>query len=95
MGAICGMGFPPEEVVGKPSPIALRIALETCEVGDPREGLLIGDRLETDILGAKRMGMDSVLVLTGVASRQDLEGSGLRPTWIEESLATLVGIRPC
>lgn len=95
VGAISGMGFPPEEIVGKPSPIALQVALETAGVSDPREGLLIGDWLETDILGAQRMGMDSVLVLTGIASPEDLEGGEIRPTWTVESLAALVGIKPC
>ena len=37
---------------------------------------MIGDRLETDIEGAARLGWDSMLVLTGIASRADLEDVG-------------------
>ncbi|MFQ6090867.1 MAG: HAD-IIA family hydrolase, partial [Candidatus Bipolaricaulia bacterium] len=49
VGAIEGMGFPPEAVVGKPSKVAFMVAMEAAGVGGPRESLLIGDRLETDI----------------------------------------------
>lgn len=93
VGAIIGMGFPPEEVVGKPSPIAFKVALETAGVSGPKECLLIGDRLETDILGAARSEMDSVLVLSGVTGQEDLQGSKLQPTWVAESLAALVRVK--
>ncbi len=93
VGAIRGMGFPPEEVVGKPAEVAFRVALEAAGVDDPKKCLLIGDRLETDILGAARLGIDSVLVLTGVTSQEDLGKSAVRPTWTAASLAELVGIR--
>ncbi|MFQ6090633.1 MAG: HAD hydrolase-like protein, partial [Candidatus Bipolaricaulia bacterium] len=55
---------------------------------------LIGDRLETDIRGAARVGMDSALVLTGVTGREDVERGDPKPTWVAESLATLVGVKP-
>ncbi|MGQ9477002.1 MAG: HAD-IIA family hydrolase [Candidatus Bipolaricaulia bacterium] len=94
VGAITGMGFPPEEVVGKPSPIAFRVALQAAGVSNARNCLVIGDRLETDILGAREAGLDSALVLTGVTSREELERSPIRPTWVAASLAELVGIKP-
>jgi HAD superfamily hydrolase (TIGR01450 family) len=94
VGAISGMGFPPEEIVGKPSPIAFRVALQAAGISDARGCLLIGDRLETDILGAERAGMDSVLVLTGVTCRAEVERSSVRPTYVAESLAVLVGLKP-
>jgi 4-nitrophenyl phosphatase len=95
VGAIVGMGFPPEEVVGKPSPVAFKVALASLGVG-PKECLVIGDRLETDILGAARAGLDSALVLTGVTSRKELAGSQIKPTYVAESLAALVtlGVKP-
>jgi len=88
VGALKGMGFPAEAVVGKPSPIAFRVALERLDV-DPASILMIGDRLETDILGGAEAGLDTALVLTGVAAREDAS-SAIRPTWISESLAALV-----
>lgn len=71
VGAIEGMGFPPEAVVGKPSPIAFGVALEVAGVS-PHEALMIGDRWETDIQGAKRAGLATALVLTGVTGEEDL-----------------------
>lgn len=93
VGAIEGMGFPPEEVVGKPSKVAFEVALATAGA-EPKECLLIGDRLETDILGAARVGMDSALVLTGITGREDVERGDPKPTWFAESLAALVGVKP-
>ncbi|MBC7092676.1 HAD-IIA family hydrolase [Candidatus Bipolaricaulota bacterium] len=88
VGALVGMGFEPEEVLGKPSAISYRVALEV--VGAPVErALMIGDRLETDILGAQHLGMDTALVLSGVSAREDIARQRIRPTWIAASLAAL------
>jgi len=88
VGAIQGMGFQPHAVIGKPSPIAYRVALE--QVDAPKEAvLMIGDRLETDILGARDSGIDSALVLTGISTREDIERQGIHPTWIAEDLSAL------
>jgi len=88
VGAIQGMGFQPHAVIGKPSPIAYRIALE--QINAAKEAVLtIGDRLETDILGARDSGIDSALVLTGIATREDIEHLGIRPIWIAEDLLAL------
>ena len=89
VGALRGMGFEPEAIVGKPSPIAFRVALSAAGAR-PEECLVIGDRLETDILGAQRAGLDSVLVLSGVTSQAELEGSPIKPTWVVRDLRSLV-----
>jgi 4-nitrophenyl phosphatase len=87
VGAIEGMGFPPELVVGKPSPTAFRVALEV--VGVPGErALMVGDRLETDIAGAARLGIDTVLVLSGVARREDARGE-FKPTFVAEDIGAV------
>lgn len=88
VGAVEGMGFPPELVVGKPSPIAFHIALEVAGV-EPEAALMVGDRLETDILGAQGVGMDTALVLTGVSRIEDIPRLGIRPTWVAENLLAL------
>lgn len=49
--------------------------------------LMIGDQLGTDILGAERYGIDSVLVGTGLAPRSDPATWPVRPTWYLPSLA--------
>lgn len=90
VGAIKGMGFEPERIVGKPSSVAAEIAMEVAGVDDPEDCLVIGDRLETDILMAERAGMDSALVLTGVENRESLEESNIEPTYVFDDLRELV-----
>lgn len=86
VGAIKGMGFQPERIVGKPSRVAAEIAIEVAGNPDLEDCLVIGDRLETDILLAERGGMDSALVLSGVETRESLEESGIDPTYVVEEL---------
>lgn len=88
VGALRGMGYEPDAVIGKPSPLAFAIALE--ELGTPKERVLvIGDRLETDIVGGCAAGMDTALVLSGVSREPDLAGSTVRPTWVADDLAAV------
>jgi glycerol 3-phosphatase-2 len=74
------------EVVGKPEPPILHAALRRAGGGVP---LLIGDRLDTDIAGAERLGWDSLLVLTGITSRDELARSAIRPTYVGRDLRAL------
>ncbi len=78
------------EVVGKPNEPIFRAGLERAGGGRP---LVIGDRLETDIEGAARLGWDSMLVLTGIASRADLKDAAAAPTYVVEDLSALVAPR--
>ena len=89
VGALCGMGYPPERIVGKPSTTAFELAMDTLDVRDPRECLVIGDRLETDIEGALNAGCDAALVLTGVTSSEELKRSETQPTYVLENLHAL------
>ena len=68
-------------VVGKPEPELHRISVERVGAHRP---LVIGDRLDTDVLGAVRAGCDSLLVLTGVTSAEDLLAAPAdrRPTYV-------------
>ncbi len=54
--------------IGKPSRLMFELALEKAGC-TPEEAVMVGDQEETDILGAKRMGITSVMVKTGVYSR--------------------------
>jgi glycerol 3-phosphatase-2 len=74
------------EVVGKPEAPVLRRALEVAGGGRP---LVVGDRLDTDIAGAARLGWDSALVLTGSTRRGDLDGSPWVPTIVVDSIDDL------
>lgn len=75
------------EVFGKPEAPLFERALASAGGGRP---LVAGDRLDTDIAGASRLGWDSALVLTGDARREDLESSPWKPTFIVDDLSGLV-----
>jgi glycerol 3-phosphatase-2 len=74
------------DVVGKPRPALFLAARERAGGGRP---LVIGDRLDTDIAGAAAVGWDSLLVLTGIASRSDMERAEPRPTYVAPDLSAL------
>ena len=75
-----------ELVVGKPSPLIVEAALE--RLGLPAgECLMVGDRVETDILMGHRAGMTTALVLTGVTRRADLAHAPAQPDYVLESIA--------
>jgi 4-nitrophenyl phosphatase len=76
-------------VVGKPNVYMLEAALSLVR-GKADETLIIGDRLETDVLGGWRAGMDTCLVLSGVATREDMEGFEPQPDLVVESLLELL-----
>lgn len=75
------------EVVGKPYPPLFETARRRAGGGIP---LVVGDRLDTDIAGAAALGWDSLLVLSGVSTRADLEGSQVRPTFVGADLSVLL-----
>jgi 4-nitrophenyl phosphatase len=76
-------------VIGKPEPLMLELAMAQLG-GSLTDTVMLGDRLDTDIQGAKALGIPSILVLTGVSSRQDVERSEAKPSLIVDNLATLV-----
>lgn len=86
IGAIEGVtGKKVEMVAGKPSSYMLQSAIDILQV-DNQACLLVGDRLETDIKMAVENGILAVLVLTGVTSRSDLNGSSIKPDHVLETL---------
>jgi HAD superfamily hydrolase (TIGR01450 family) len=76
-----------DRIAGKPEPPMYEAARD--RLGDGR-CLAVGDRLEIDVLGARRAGMDSALVLTGGTTRAEAGAAEPRPTHVAESLAALV-----
>ena len=79
----------PDVVVGKPEPALFRTAAQLHGAARP---LVVGDRLDTDIEGAVRAGLDSLLVLTGVNTVEDVLDAPAtrRPTYIARDLGGLV-----
>ena len=80
-------------VAGKPEP---PLHAESVDRTGARRPLVVGDRLDTDIEGAGRVGDDSLLVLTGVTSPADvvLAAPGRRPSYLAADLAGLLEPHP-
>jgi HAD superfamily hydrolase (TIGR01457 family) len=76
-------------VIGKPFPFLFQESIRRLGVPKTRVAVL-GDRLETDILGAKRAGLKSILVLTGVTDRRNARKSPFPPTWIVKDIPSLL-----
>ena len=79
------------EVFGKPFAPILEAARARAGGGRP---LVVGDRVGTDIEGARRLRWDSMLVLTGISGRDDLRAAGITATYVVEDLSTLLEGEP-
>jgi ribonucleotide monophosphatase NagD (HAD superfamily) len=84
------LGREPDVVVGKPEPALFTTA---AALSGAKRALVVGDRLDTDIEGAVRAGMDSLLVLTGVSGPAELLSApaARRPTHVAADLSGLFG----
>ena len=74
--------------VGKPNPLMMRSALNYLHAHS-EETVMIGDRMDTDIVGAVSSGLDTVLVLTGVTQRQQIANYPYQPTYVLESIGDI------
>ena len=72
--------------IGKPNPLMMRSALRTI-TAHSENSVMIGDRMDTDIIAGIESGLRTLLVLTGVTSREQVKRFPYRPTWIRESVA--------
>jgi HAD superfamily hydrolase (TIGR01450 family) len=81
-------GKPPLKVIGKPGPLMAEMIL--AEHHWKREELaMVGDRIYTDLAFAQNAGILSVAVLTGEASREQIEESGVQPDFIFPGIGDL------
>jgi 4-nitrophenyl phosphatase len=76
-------------VIGKPETPMLQMAMARMGA-QPAETVMLGDRLDTDILAGERAGMPTVLVLTGVSTREDLSSAEALPDVVVSDLPSLV-----
>ena len=75
--------------VGKPNPLMMRHALK--KLGCRREdAVIIGDRMDTDILAGIEAEIDTVLVMTGVTARPDVQRYAFRPKYIWDGIGELL-----
>ncbi len=76
-------------VIGKPSPGMFEASLRQLQA-QPAETLMIGDRIGTDIAGAKALGIKTALVMTGVEDEASLSASETKPDCVFAGLPELV-----
>ncbi|MEZ3161552.1 HAD-IIA family hydrolase [Microbacterium sp. BWT-B31] len=76
-------------VVGKPNPMMFRSALNRIGAHSENTGM-IGDRMDTDVVAAIEAGLHSVLVLTGISDRAEIERYPFRPDEVLDSVADLL-----
>jgi HAD superfamily hydrolase (TIGR01450 family) len=76
-----------DAIAGKPEPAMYEAARDRLGEGTI---LAVGDRLDADVLGAKRAGFDTALVLTGATERGQVDGATPSPTHVGDSLAALL-----
>jgi NagD protein len=75
--------------VGKPNPLMMRTALNRLEAHSETTAM-IGDRMDTDIVAGLEAGMETILVLSGVTTREETERFPYRPSRIVDSVADLI-----
>jgi NagD protein len=75
--------------IGKPNPLIMRTALRTIDAHS-ENSVMIGDRMDTDIIIGTESGLETILVLTGVTRREDVARYPYRPTQIVDSVADIM-----
>ena len=75
--------------VGKPNPLMMRTGLKMLGVHS-EEAVLIGDRMDTDIIAGIETGIDTVLVLSGVSERDTITQFPYRPRYLYDCVGDLV-----
>jgi NagD protein len=74
--------------VGKPSPVMMRSARKTLGL-EARETIIIGDTMDTDILGGVQLGYTTILTLSGVSKKSALDDFAFKPDMVINSVAEL------
>ena len=77
--------------VGKPNPLMMREALRAIEAHSESTAM-IGDRMDTDVVAGIEAGLRTILVLTGITTREMAERFPYRPSQIVDSVADLIDV---
>jgi NagD protein len=75
--------------VGKPNPLMMRSALNAIDAHSETTAM-IGDRMDTDVISGLEAGLQTILVLTGLTTREEAERFPYRPSRVLDSIADLV-----
>ena len=76
--------------LGKPNPLMMRHGLRRLGVSTD-EAAIIGDRMDTDVIAGVESGIDTVLVLSGVTSREEMSKFPYRPRYVLNGVGDVVG----
>jgi NagD protein len=79
--------------IGKPNPLMMRMALNYIDAHS-EETVMVGDRMDTDIIAGVMSGMETILVLTGVTKREEIDRYPFQPANIFASVADIEPCRP-
>ncbi len=71
--------------IGKPEPVMVDCVLQMLKIR-AADAVIVGDRLYTDIAAGVNAGVDTVCVLSGESTLQDIESGNTKPTWIFDSV---------
>jgi NagD protein len=74
--------------IGKPNPLMMRMALNYLDIHS-EDTVMVGDRMDTDIIGGVQAGLETILVLTGVTREGDVRRFPYQPTQIVSSVAAI------
>ncbi|HPU97905.1 MAG TPA: HAD-IIA family hydrolase [Candidatus Hydrogenedentes bacterium] len=74
--------------IGKPAPLMMRAAMNYLNVHS-QNTVMVGDRMDTDIIAGIQAGMETILVLTGVTAKNQIGRYPYRPTRVVESVAEI------
>ncbi|WP_420811643.1 HAD-IIA family hydrolase [Nocardia mangyaensis] len=76
--------------VGKPNPLMMRSALRRIGAHS-QSTLMIGDRMDTDVIAGLEAGLRTILVTSGISTKSSVETYPFRPTLVVDSVADLIG----
>ncbi|MDH5162194.1 HAD-IIA family hydrolase [Heyndrickxia oleronia] len=94
IGAMEGVtGKSIDVIIGKPSKLTAEFVVNDILQLKPEQCYMIGDRLETDILMGNENGLNTILVLTGITTRELLKESRIQPTYILNSIKEIVSMQ--
>ena len=92
-GSVCEMLFRATgrrpRFIGKPQPEMALLAMKKFGYGK-EQTVLIGDRLYTDIACGVNAGIDTIFVLSGEGTREDLKTSDAQPAWVYDDIAAVL-----
>ena len=74
---------------GKPNPLMMRTGLRILNCHS-EDAVMIGDRMDTDVISGLETGMSTVLVLSGVSTRETLKTYAYRPTMVLDGVGDIV-----